>query len=72
MEGATNARASRLTASLNGALADLSARLEGAVNEALQVRLGCSGGVRQTPPRLVWLCRAGGCAPCCCCGRRRV
>jgi len=37
MEGATNERAARLTASLNTHIQQLSAQLEGAVNEALQV-----------------------------------
>lgn len=37
MEGATNERAARLTTSLNGHIQQLSAQLEGAVNEALQV-----------------------------------
>jgi hypothetical protein len=46
MEGATNERAARLTSSLNGHIQQLSAQLEGAVNEALQVSgslqgLGC-------------------------------
>ena len=44
MEGATNERAARLTATLNGALQQLSAQLEGAVNEALQVCVGVGGG----------------------------
>jgi hypothetical protein len=40
MERATNERAGRLTSSLNGAIGRLSARLEGAVTEALEVRGG--------------------------------
>jgi hypothetical protein len=44
MEGATNERAARLTATLNGALQQLSAQLEGVVNEALQVCLYVLGG----------------------------
>lgn len=38
MERATNARAGRLVTSLNAALEQLSARLEGVVNDGLQVR----------------------------------
>jgi hypothetical protein len=38
MERATNARACRLVDSLNGALEGLGGRLEGVVNEGLQVR----------------------------------
>jgi hypothetical protein len=40
MEGAANERAQRLTASLNTYIQELTAQLEGAVNEALQVRGG--------------------------------
>ena len=39
MEGATNARAGALVESLNGTLDELSLRVEGAVSEALEVRL---------------------------------
>lgn len=45
MEGATNERAARLTSSLNGHIQQLSAQLEGAVNEALQVGAACMEAV---------------------------